>query len=326
MKKFIAFLLCAILILGFSSPISAADGNGDANGAPPDLPPSGSGNPLEERIAELEAHLAALTAALNVSPFVDHTAIRRQREEATQLERFMFHLTYYGVCLTISHNALLQEQRDLTARQLELEAVRLELGLTTQSNKDDLTAMLNGLERQIELNNDTIQTQRRHINTRSGRYGYEFIRDFSIPRPGSASVRSADALRQELLRNSAALVVLESHLNQAWRYNAHWSEIQLLEEQRDLLTRQLEMAAINTWNTYLAARAAHNSAVSERPLLQTRLELIENMYELGEISTVEKMGMSFAINAELHAADATAIALAMSIAEIDFMRRGIVGG
>ena len=90
--------------------------------------------------------------------------------------------------------------------------------------------------------------------------------------------------------------------------------------------RQLEVAAINSWSAYLNARAQHNSAVENRPLLEARLSLIDEMFILGEISEVEKMELRFNVYAELHAADQTAIALAISIAELDFMMRGIVGG
>ncbi|MCL2216947.1 MAG: TolC family protein [Defluviitaleaceae bacterium] len=321
-KTLIAMILSFVMILSFAPPVMADVPNGD-NG--PDS--NGLVTELEGRIATLEATIAALMAAMNAAPAVDHSAISRQRQEAVELERFMFHMTYFGVTLTIAHNDFLIRQRDLTERQLELEHARLELGFSIQNNVDDLDAMLNSLTRQIELNNITTQAQRQHVETRRGRDGYEFIGNFRIPTPSASSrVRSLDELRTNLLRYNTSLIVLESHINQARRHNAHWDEIRLMEEQRDLLRRQLEMAALNSWSTYTVARAEFNLAVSERPLLESRLNMIDELFYLGEISEVDKMTMRFAIYAEQHRADMVAIALAMSIAELNYMMRGIIGG
>ncbi|MCL1882936.1 MAG: hypothetical protein FWF81_04190 [Defluviitaleaceae bacterium] len=278
---------------------------------------------LENRVANLEAQLAALLAALDAMPPTDHGAIHLQRQEAVHLERFMFRMKYYNVCLNIAQNQLLTHRRELTERQLELEEVRLELGLTTQNNIDDLAALLDGLTQQIELNNETIQINKQHIETRRGQQGYEFIRNFQIPSPTSANARTLDELRTNLIRNNVALATLESHIRQAFQSGMSWHEIQLLEEQRALLTRQLEMAAINSRTTYLAAKTGHNLARDTRPLLDSRLELVDEMFYLGELSEVEKKELRFNIYTELHIAEQVAIALAMSIAELNFMMLGI---
>lgn len=314
MKKIISIFLCAVMILSFATPVFADEPNG--NGAPP--PPVG--NNLEARIATLEATIERLLAQLAAAPPVDHNAVSRQREEAEQLEQLMYRMTYYGVILTIAHNDLLLRQHELTERQLELENVRFELGLTTQRNLDDLTVSLNNLERQIALNRETIQSRRRHLGRRGGGL------DFQIPSPGAAEINSADVLRERLIRNNASLAVLTGHLSQAMWRNVSWNEIRLMEEQIDLLTRQLELAALTTWNNYQSARTTHALAVAERPLLAARLDLIDDMYDLGEISEVDKMAMRFAVYAERFEADAAVIALAMSVAEIEFMLRGVVGG
>jgi len=316
LKRLTALAISVLMLFSFSLTVSANE--------PPIIPPNGGDNgsnalieALEMRIATLEATLAALLAALDTPQFVDHWLIEQQRQEAVELERFMMRMTYYGVVLTLTHNDLLIRQRDLTRRQLELENVRLELGFTTQNNVDDMQALLNSLIRQIELNNTTTTEQRRHV---SG------LGNFRIPTPSTTSrVRSLDELRSSLISNSTALAVMNSHINQAWQHNMSWNEIRLLEEQRDLLRRQLEIVALNGWSAYTAARAEFNMAVAERPLLQSRLEMIDELYELGEIGEVDRLTMRFDIYSQLHMADMAAIALAMSIVELDFMMQGIIG-
>ncbi|MCL2357569.1 MAG: TolC family protein [Defluviitaleaceae bacterium] len=307
MKKIIAIFLCAVMI--FATPIAAQADYG--------LPGGG----LEGRIAELEAQLAALMGQLSGGG-TDHAALSRQRREAEHLEQFMYNMTYYGVVLTIAHNDLLIRQRELTARQIALENVRLELGFTTQRNLDYMAAELTALERQIELNRDTIQAERQLLGRRRARYGQDFRNDFVIPTPSRPDVRNADALRTRLIENNASLAVLEGHMGRG----VGWSEMMLMEEQRNLLTRQLELSAVTAWNNYLDARSAHELAVSEQSLRRSRLELIDEMFELGEISEVDRMAMRFGVYVEQFAADAAAVALAVSVAEIELMMRGVAAG
>ncbi|MCL1863664.1 MAG: TolC family protein [Defluviitaleaceae bacterium] len=307
MSKIIAFLLITIITI---TPVLAE--------------PASEPDNLLARIAELEAQLAALTAALNTPPFVDLGTVQRQRQEAIQLERFMFQAKYYGACLTIAHTDLLTYQHELTKKQLNLEYVLYDLGLSTQNNINDIHTTLNSLSRQIELNNELIRPKRRLIETRRNREGYEFIGNFRIPVRNNALVSSAETLRENLLRNNTALIVLNSHLNQAAWQGASWQEVRLLEEQRDLLTRQLEIAALTSWNNYQNAKSALALTRETLPLLQARQTLTEEMYTLGEISSMEKANILFAIRVEKFQADQSAIALAMAIAEVNFMSQGVI--
>jgi len=278
---------------------------------------------LENRIRGLEAQLLAMWSLLSAQPETDYASINRQSIAAAELERYMFHMKYYGVCLAIARNDLLNRQRSLTERQLVVERVRLDLGFSTLNNVNALDATLNSLRRQIELNDETAQITRQHINTRRGETGYTFIRNFELPVPSSPNVRSADELRAGLINNNASLFVLNSQIDQLSNQNVSWAELRLLHEQRDLLIRQLEMAAINSWTSYLNARAQYDIAIAVRPMLTTRLNLVDEMYRLGEISTVDMMGQRFSVYEELHREDMAAVALAIAVAELDYMMRGI---
>jgi hypothetical protein len=313
MKKiFAAIMLCAALVFSSAAPVLA------------DPPPAPS---LEDRIAELEATIAGLMAAMNAPQFVDHGAIERQRRENVQAERFMFHMMYYGIVLSNSHISLLRAHHKLMERQFELEEFKYELGLSTQNTLDEMELALADLARQIETLTASTTAQRRQVETRRDRDGYDFIGNFRIPTPARrATPRDVRELQENLLRYSGALATLNSHINQASRHGAHWNEIRLMEEQRDMLRRQLELAALATWNNYTAARAEFNATVAMRSLLETRSTMIDNLLEFGEISATDHKAMRFGIYAEQIAADMAAVALSMAIAEVNYMMRGIIGG
>jgi len=333
-KKLYAMSLAILIMLSsifFANPVLVYGSNRSYTSSDDEntshFPPSGgtSTEHLENRIRELEMQLMFLTAMFNVTPEVDHASITRQRQEAVLLERYVLHLTYYSVCLAIAQNNLLVQQQELLERQLKLENVRYELGFSTQNNVTDLEAILNNVTRQIQINNTTILVQRRQFDSRRGQQGYGFIRNFEIPNPSTPNARSEDTLRTNLIRYNTSLFVLGSHIDQARRHRVTGNEISLLEEQQDLLRRQLEIAATNTWDAYLNARAQHNLALSEQDLLHSRLNLIEEMFYLGEISEVDRLAQRFNIYVELHRVELTSVTLAIAIAEVNFMMLGIVG-
>jgi hypothetical protein len=353
-KHFTVVLLCVAISLMLVVPITAAEpndsngeisasadngsgtnenngnelnGNNGTNGGYPNGDNSNGGaitDELGNRISELEAQLMALWSIISAQPEVDHWAIDRQIAEAAELERYMFQIKYYSVCLTIANNNLLNRQRTLTERQLRLERVRLELGFSTQRDVNDINAAFNSINRQIEHNNEIVRISREHINTRRSTSGYGFIGNFGIPAPASPNARSAEELRRGLVNNNTSLFVLERQINQLNRQNVPWAEVRLLQEQRELLVRQLEMVAINSWSAYLDARTQHDLAVALRPLLESRLNLIDEMFRLGEISEVERMEQRFSAYEELHRLDITAIMLVIAVAELDFMMKGIM--
>lgn len=323
-KRFVTMLICIAIIFAFLSPVAVANDDTAVNDTTDN--PNGDGGPsLEDRINILEAQLAALFAQLGEMGEVDSVAIDRQIREAAEVERFMFRLEYINVCFMIANNDLLNRQCALTERQLELERVRLTLGFSTQRNVDALHTHLGILERQIELNNEIIEIKRRYVNTRRGASGYGFIGDFSIPAPAVPTVRTADELRSALIANNTSLFVLDRQINQLRRNNGAWSEIRLLESQRDLLVRQLEMAAIRGWTAYLEAKAQYDLAETARPTLTARLALLDDLHRLGEIGAVARLEQRYAVYEKLHGADTAAIALAVAVAEVDFMARGIAG-
>jgi hypothetical protein len=271
---------------------------------------------LEAWIAGLEAQLSELWAFISAQPEVDYAAINRQIREAAEIERFIFRLEYYNVCFIIANTDLLRHQRTLTERQLELERVRLALGFSSQRNVDALSAHLNSLRRQIELNDEIVQIKRRPVSS---------IGNFEIPASASPVARTVDELRSALIRNNAALFVLERQISQMSRQGASNAEIRLMRAQRDLLVRQLEMAATNGWTAYLTAKAQYDLAQAARPAPLARLNFLDELLRIGEIGAVARLEQRYAVYEELHGADMTAIALAVAVAELDFMMIGITG-
>jgi len=318
-RKFIAMLICVAVISAGVAPIVSAD---------PSVPLT-----LEEQVAMLQGQVAALTGMLSglmgtlegmaSMGQIDQDVIDRQLRDAELMEQHMFRMQYYGACMTVINNEMLRQLIDLTERQLEIERVQLSLGLTTQLSVDALSAQLTSLNSQLRLSNDALRRTQEHINIRRGRAGFGFIGDFGVPEPGAPEAESAEELRRTFIRRNVSLFNLDNQIRQMNEQGASNSQIQLMNAQRNLLVRQLELSANSNWSSYLEARANYNLAQAARPMLEARVALLDEMYRVGEISEFEWMRQRHGAYDELHRADMAAILLAMSIAVIDAMMNGL---
>jgi len=289
MKRFIPALICAAIILAL-------------------LTPAAAGMPLGGRM--------------------DTATIERRTREAAELDRYMLRMQYYNACLLLINNDLLAHRLALAERQLEVERVRLTLGLSTQKNVDALNVQVNGLRSQIEQSEEALQIKKSDINAKRDVPGYDFIGDFSVPTPDTPDVGSVEELKVSLTRNNVALFELNREMNNLSRNEdfRFWfsQELRLMGTQRDLLINQLELAATTGWSAYLDARAQYDLAEESRPLLEARLDLLDEMFRLGEISQIGWLAQRHAVYEELHMADMAAIALAVAVAGLDVMVRGIM--
>lgn len=292
---------------------------------------------LQLQVQDLQLNVHFLWDALTGGQ-PDETALMQQIAQTAATERFIFKVEYYNMCALISGSYLLERHIALVERQLEVERVRLSLGEVTQISVDVLTAQLSGLRRQSISKSDELQTRQHLIDGKRGLPGFDFIGNYTIPTPSLPRVRTLDALKAALISSNASVDAYDrqiSHQNEIIDalvdmgaadeiINAYRVELRHMTAERGLLVSQLTTTATNRWFSYLDAKTQFDLAEVTRPMLIAQLELISTLYDLGEISTVEKLRQELSIYEELHKADMAAVALAIEIAQINIMADGIV--
>jgi len=292
---------------------------------------------MQTEILNLQMGMALLWNVIDGGP-LDEEVVRLQAAQATAVERHTFLSEYYNACAILSMNDLLKHRIILTERQLEVELVRLTHGETTQGHIDVINAQLTGLYHQLEIGDELLQIKKQLIDAKRGLPGYEFIGDYSIPTPPSPTAWSLSALKSSFINNNTSIYEYDLQIE---RFN-EWLEelisigedaevldvirenIDTLCAQRESLSNQLEMTATNKWFSYLDAKVQYDLAEAMRPSLIAQLELIVIMYSLGEISTVERLGLELEVYEELQRVDMAALALAIAVAELDLILEGIV--
>jgi len=292
---------------------------------------------IQEQIGELQFNVQLLWAIISDEQ-VDDEVLRRQAAQSVATERLMLQIEYYNVTALLSGTELLKHNIALAERHLGVERTRLSLGETTQMSVDLVYAELNALNRQREISEKTFRVRRQWIDQSLGLPGYDFIRDYTVPVPASPQANSLSALKTGLMNYDLSLYIVDRQIAQQNEFLAELidtdSDIEIIEAvkveisrlnaEREALRNQLELAATNRWLAYQEAKVQHDLAVTMRPALTARLELISLMYDLGEISTVERLSLEAEVYEELHNMNLAAIALAIIVAELDVMAVGVI--
>ncbi|MCL2249773.1 MAG: TolC family protein [Oscillospiraceae bacterium] len=206
-------------------------------------------------------------------------------------ERFMFQIEYYNVVALRLQKELLRRNIALAQRQLEVEHVRFNLGETTQSNVDLANVQLQAFVAQLELVYESFSLRAEIVDRKRGLPGFEFIGDYSLPNISTPNVTDLNTLISNLLSGD------------------------IMPE----MATQIEMTATAQWIAYLDAKMQYDLAATMRPILMVRLDLIAELYALGEISYIEKLAHELEVYEELFSADMATITLAIAIAELNVL-------
>lgn len=292
---------------------------------------------MQGQISELQFNVQFLWAIVSDDQ-VDDEILRRQAAQDAVTERLMLQIEYYNVTALLSNSELLERKIILAERYLEVEEVSLSLGETTQLSVDLVYSELNALNRQNEINGEAFRARRQWVDQSRGLPGYEFIRDYTVPVPSSLQANSLSALKTGLVNNNLPLYTIDQQIVRESEFLAELvdmgvdaeiietvqAEIKRLNAEREFLRNQLELIATNKWLSYHEAEVQYDLAVAMRPALTARLELISLMYDLGEISTVERLRLEVEAYEELHNINLVAISFAVVVAELDVMMQGVV--
>jgi len=353
MKHIIVLLICQAILLTLFVP-TVASGDYSENDDPVATEPIEPGEEmsleeqllemtnqikgLQEQVIKLQAIISAAERSSAV-PLADKDEIARQITESTESEKYLFQIEYYNICLIIVENDILYRQQALIEKKLQVEGVRLRLGLSTQNSIDDLNTILSSIKNQISINSGMIRTKKQQVNEKKGEDGYEYIKDYEIPELYSPLVESVDELKEGLKKNNVSLYLLDNQIKKqndllngltgsntsSVTRNSVRSEIGLLKVQQELLVKQLELTALSKWTAYLDAKAQYEFAQAKHPKPTDRLALLDETYRLGKISEVEWLDQRFSAYEELNWADKNAIMLVIAAVELDFVMKGVTG-
>ena len=268
----------------------------------------------------------------------DNSTVAGRQNQIEISERHMYRVEYYNVIALRQRSELLSRNIILSERQLEVERVRLSIGETVQGNVDLAYARLQAVTAERRLTDEFFSLRAEIINMKRGFPGFEFIGDYSLPFISSPNARSINSLISGLLSNSisfemitqqlAELNLTLTELIEAYVdleiIEAVQAEINYLIAEQRFMRSQIEMAATARWITYLDARMYYDLANTMRPILTARLNLIVELYVLGEISYLEKLTHEFEVYQEIFNADMATVALAIAIADINALMLGVV--
>jgi len=292
---------------------------------------------LQMHVVDLQNSMYLILGVISDTQISDEIALQ-QTEQIEVSERLMFQIEYYNISALLSSYELLKRSIVLSERELEVERVRLSLGEVTQNGVNAFVVQLATLNRQSETITEALQIRMQLVEQKRGLPGYEFIGDYTIPLTSSPRANSLDALTSGVKNNNISLLSFEGEIDHQNKLLAELvdndvdvalidavkMEINRLTTEQGFLRTQLELSAAALWISYLEIKTEYELAEIMRPLFSARFELIETLYYLGEISTLEKLRLEQEVHGEIHRLDLKAVEFAIVVAQLNAMMEGVV--
>jgi len=339
-RKYVLYLVVLVLLIALLAPfvigtvnqIATLAGYGEENYYPAEIYEY-TETELESSYIQYENSENSLT--VTVDPTQNNYNHMRQIEIS---ERLMYRIEYYSAVALRLQSELLSQSIVLAQRQLEVERVRLMLGETIQGSVELSYAQVHAVTEQQRIADESFSLRAEIVSRRRGHSCFEFIDDFTLPTSSHPRAADLSSLIVGLLGNNVSYGLITRQITESNAILADLtqagagfgtieiiqSEIHILTTEQGFMRSQLEITATAGWITYLDARVQYDLAQAMRPMLTARLDLIAELYAMGEISHIEKLTHELEVLEELFNADMAIIALATVIAELDAMMLGVV--
>ncbi|MCL2249578.1 MAG: hypothetical protein FWC13_09940 [Oscillospiraceae bacterium] len=293
---------------------------------------------LSEEVNKLQQTNMIFSAGVFFESGVNDDSSARQLRQNEINERFLYRVEYYNAIALRLRIELMNRNVTLAQRQFEIERVRLYLGETTQGNVDFAYVQMHAVADQRQLIEDSFLLRVEVINRKRGVFGFEFITDYTLPPTSSPYASDLSSLTTGLLNNNISLEIITQQIDEhnavladlietnadAEIIERLQTEINNLSIEQGFIRGRLEMVATIRWIAYLDAKMQSDLAMTMRPILIANLDLIGELYVLGEISYLEKLTYELEVYEELFNAYMAEIALAIAIAEINTLMLGVV--
>jgi outer membrane protein TolC len=293
---------------------------------------------LDIQRRELDRQFIALDAQ-EKSISIQEGLIPLQIHQENYAARYQLQTAYYNVCLLIENDVQLARQLELMDKQIEVEATKLSLGMSTQNAVDLLRSSREAISQSRAANQAQIDYEKSAVSLKvSASESRPVI--FSIPDTiGGGSTYQLEDLQERLVANNLNIKEQEaaasayhetenSLKNLLGSGNAYYLEAaaqyNLAIAQRDDYKSQLLLYANGKYSAYAKAEAQYQAAIASRASLLDQLEIFDNMYTKGEISELECLASQYEVHKSLLEIKTAVVAKANSLMELDLTANGIV--
>ena len=289
-------------------------------------------NAMVNQINELTAQVNILTEQLSIMQSglsagrTNPQIVEQQINEAAVSEKHVVRVEYGYACLLQKKIELTEYELSLADKRIEVENVKLSLGETTQSRVDVLAALRLGLEQSLEASREMLKSRKAYIAFYEKTFGYGFIEDYNIPNTADARFDfSLSELQRLLIGNNVALQQYNEQISSIYSTtDVDGLAIEQINTQKALYEDQLCRHAADRYSAYLNALARYKTSIAMRPVLESQLIYLDDLYSVGEISELELLEQRYSIHEELYNASDATMALMLIVEELTVMTKGVV--
>lgn len=240
----------------------------------------------------------------------------KRRSQRKLIERYQLQVQYYNVCLLMRQLDFAQNELELINKQIEVEEEKLKQGLSTQLAVDDLVSRrslasdnITSVSRAVELGKSEMKVK---LNENKD---IVFNPNFTIP----SEAAGQDSYTLTGLTNSCKsnnLQLIEANAYAGYQ-NALADSIKsyvgetdsaYLTVSAELMKMRLSATAIDQslglyveqqYNSFRDSLNHYNSMIGRKAVLSRQLQVIEERYNAGQISQLDRLNQRYNVLKEL---------------------------
>jgi outer membrane protein TolC len=265
---------------------------------------------------------------------------QKKRKQQQLVEKYQLQVQYYNVGLLMKQLTFTESELELINKQIEVEEEKLNQGLSTQLTVDDLKSRkkltsdnIVNLTASIELGKSEMKAK---LNENKD---VVFDPNFTIP----AEVQGEDTYSLATLitkckENNLQLVetnlsiALQTGLNSTIKgyigesdsyYMALEAELSKLLLNADIINKNLSLYVEQQYNSFKNSLNHYNSMIHRKSILDRQMIVIDEQYNAGKISQLERLSQRYSVLKELLDVDKAIVDKLNAITVMGLVEQGI---
>ncbi|WP_163193612.1 TolC family protein [Clostridium thermarum] len=265
---------------------------------------------------------------------------QKKLKQQKLVEKYQLQVQYYNICLLMKQLNLAKSELELINKQIEVEEEKLNQGLSTQLAVDDLKSRKKLASDNITSITNAIELGKSEMKVKlNENKDVVFDPNFVIP----TDVQGEDTYNLSTLTSKCKennLQLAEINANIAFQsvlvnsiksyvgdgdssYIAVNTELSNLLLNKETVDKELSLYVEKQYNSFKNSLNNYNSMIQRKDILNRQLTVIDEQYNAGQISQLEKLTQRYSVLQELLDVDKAIVDKLNAITVMELVEEGI---
>ncbi|WP_139903614.1 hypothetical protein [Clostridium thermarum] len=265
---------------------------------------------------------------------------QKKLKQQKLVEKYQLQVQYYNICLLMKQLTLAESELELINKQIEVEEEKVNQGLSTQLIVDELKSRKKLISDNISSITYTIELGKSEMKVKlNENKDVVFDPNFIIPTDVQGEdTYSLDTLIGKCKENNLQLAetnanialqsvlanTIKSYVGEAdSSFIAVNTELSKLLLNKDTLDKELSLYVEQQYNSFRDSLNKYDSMKQRKGILDRQLTAIDEQYNAGQISLLEKLSQRYSVLKELLDVDTAIVDKLNAITIMELVENGI---